>query len=192
MNDDPRSDAGLLVDLGKAFALSDFFPLKHPTLVGAILKLESALLARARDLHLEILPGGLALDGVIPARRSPHVQRLAERLNDLGVRTLTLRHEIGSEALGRFLSERRGHVPGKIELDSVTATQKLYWKVFWEQPEVADSLVTPTQRELFPLLKNMVAVPKRDRENSQWNFGSPVLLVDRPVGRGQTGEPQRE
>ena len=94
--------------------------------------------------------------------------------------------------LGRFLSERRGHTPGKVELDSVTATQKLYWKVFWEQPEVADSLVTPTQRELFPMLKNMVAVPKRDRENSQWNFGSPVLLVDRPVGRGQTGEPRRE
>lgn len=98
------SDAGLLVELAKAYALSDFYPLKHPTLVQAILKLEAELLARGQDLHLEVLPGGLALDGGIPARRSPHVKRFGERLEELGVRTVTLRHEIGSEALGRFLS----------------------------------------------------------------------------------------
>jgi len=100
----PRTEAGLLVELAKAYALSDFYPLKHPTLVQAILKLEGAFLARGQDIHLEVLPGGLALDGAIPARRSPHVHRFAEQLSELGVRTLTLRHEIGSEALGRFLS----------------------------------------------------------------------------------------
>jgi HEAT repeat protein len=98
------SDSALLVELAKAFALAEFYPLKHPTLVQAILKLEGDLLARGADLHLEVLPGGLALDGTIPNRRSPHVRRLAERLGELSVRTITLRHEIGSEALGRFLS----------------------------------------------------------------------------------------
>jgi len=98
------SDSALLVELAKGYALAEFYPLKHPTLVQAILKLEGDLLARGSDLHLESLPGGLALDGSIPNRRSPHVRRLAEQLGELGVRTLTLRHEIGSEALGRFLS----------------------------------------------------------------------------------------
>ena len=98
------TEAGLLIDLAKAYALSDFYPLKHATLVHAILKLEAQMLMRSRDLHLEVLPGGVALDGAIPARRSPHVQRLGEQLAELGVRTLTLRHDIGSEALGRFLS----------------------------------------------------------------------------------------
>jgi hypothetical protein len=100
----PLTDAAILVELSKAFALSEFYPLKHPTLVQAILKLERDLLARGTDLQLDVLPGGLALDGAIPARRSPHVQRFARQLDELGVRSLTLRHEIGSEALGRFLS----------------------------------------------------------------------------------------
>jgi hypothetical protein len=82
--------------------------------------------------------------------------------------------------LGEFLAKGNG-TAGKAELDSVQATQKLYWKIFWEQPEIADSLVTPAQRELIPLFKNMLAVPKKDREFSQWQFGRPVTLVDRPV-----------
>jgi hypothetical protein len=81
--------------------------------------------------------------------------------------------------LGEFLAKGNG-TAGKAELDSVQATQKLYWKIFWEQPEVADSLVTPAQRELIPLFKNMLATPQKDREHSQWQFGRPVTLVDRP------------
>jgi HEAT repeat protein len=100
----PLTDAALLVELAKAYALSEFYPLKHPTLVQAILKLEGDLLARGSDLHLDVLPGGIAVDGAIPARRSPHVRRFAQQLDEQGVRALTLRHEIGSEALGRFLS----------------------------------------------------------------------------------------
>ena len=83
-------------------------------------------------------------------------------------------------SLGRFLASRPEGRPGKIELDSVKVTEKAYWRVFWEQPEVADSVVTPTQRELFPILRDMLATPKRDRENSQWQFGNPVPLVDTP------------
>jgi len=81
--------------------------------------------------------------------------------------------------LGEFLAKGQGGA-GKAELDSVQATQKTYWKIFWEQPEVADSIVTPAQRELIPLFKSMLAVPKPQRENSQYQFGRPVTLVDRP------------
>jgi hypothetical protein len=66
--------------------------------------------------------------------------------------------------LGQFLAQGHGGA-GKAELDSVQATQKLYWKIFWEQPEVADSFVTPSQRELIPLFKSMLGVPKEQREH---------------------------
>ena len=79
-------------------------------------------------------------------------------------------------ALGQFLASRPEGEPGKVELDSVTTVEKAYWKAFWRQPEIADSVITPTQRELFPMLRNMVATPQRDRENSQWQFGYPVPL----------------
>ncbi len=59
-------------------------------------------------------------------------------------------------------------------LDSVAAAKKAYWKIFWEQPEIADAAITPTQRELVATLKNMMATPSKDRENSQWYFGYPV------------------
>jgi hypothetical protein len=53
-------------------------------------------------------------------------------------------------------------------------------KCFWEQPEIADSIVTPAQRELIPLFKSMLSVPKPQRERSQYQFGRPVTLADRP------------
>jgi len=81
--------------------------------------------------------------------------------------------------LGQFLAQGHGGA-GKAELDSVQTTQKAYWKVFWEQPEIADSIVTPAQRELIPLFKSMLSVPKAQREHSQYQFGRPVTLVDKP------------
>jgi hypothetical protein len=81
--------------------------------------------------------------------------------------------------LGQFLAKGNGGA-GKAELDSVQATQKLYWKVFWEQPEIADSIITPVRRELIPLMKNLLSVPKQQREHSQFIFGRPVTLVDTP------------
>ena len=93
--------------------------------------------------------------------------------------------------LGRFLAARRGTVPGKTELDSAAGAEKAYWKVFWEQPEIADSIVTATQKELFPMLRGMVAVPKKEREQSQWQFGNPVTFADpkqaTPAPRGERG-----
>ncbi|HTE45055.1 MAG TPA: carboxypeptidase-like regulatory domain-containing protein [Gemmatimonadaceae bacterium] len=80
--------------------------------------------------------------------------------------------------LGQFLSEGHGGA-GKAELDSVQATQKAYWKIFWSQPEVADSIVNPSQRELMPMFKSMLATPMKDREHSQWQFGRPVTFADK-------------
>jgi hypothetical protein len=82
--------------------------------------------------------------------------------------------------LGQFLAEHEGRDPGKAEMDSAKNTQKAYWKIFWEQPEIADSIVTPAQRELMPMFKNMLAVPLKDREHSQWQIGYPVSFADKP------------
>jgi hypothetical protein len=81
--------------------------------------------------------------------------------------------------LGEFLARGQG-AAGKAELDSAKATEKLYWKAFWEQPEIAGAIVTPAQRELMPMFKSMLAVPMKEREHSQWQFGHPVTLTDKP------------
>ncbi len=81
--------------------------------------------------------------------------------------------------LGAFLAQRGG-AAGKAELDSAQKTQKEYWTIFWAQPEVADSIITPAQRQLMPTLMGMLATPQESRKNSQWQFGHPVTLVDRP------------
>ncbi len=80
-------------------------------------------------------------------------------------------------ALGRVLALGRGDA-GRMEIDSVLTAQKAYWKIFWEQPEIADSIITSSQKELFPMMKSIVGVPKRDREHSQWQFGNPVTFLD--------------
>jgi hypothetical protein len=77
--------------------------------------------------------------------------------------------------LGQFLAERNGNA-GKAELDSVKKTQIAYWKVFWEQPEVAGEIVTPSQRPLVPMFERMIATPMEDRKHSQWQFGEPVTF----------------
>jgi len=88
--------------------------------------------------------------------------------------------------VGDFLGRREGE-PGKIELDSVSKAQKAYWKIFWEQPEVAAEVVTPTQRALIPMFQRMLETPMKERENSQWQFGHPVVLD--PKGPAQAGAP---
>ena len=80
--------------------------------------------------------------------------------------------------LGQYLSQFSDGVVTKAALDSVNASTKQYWKVFWEQPEIADSIVTPTQRELMPMLKTILMTPQKDREHSQWMFGHPVKFKD--------------
>jgi hypothetical protein len=84
--------------------------------------------------------------------------------------------------LGQYLSQFADGVATKAALDSANATTKQYWKIFWEQPEIADSIITPTQRELMPMMKGILMVPKKDREHSQWMFGHPVKLRDQDKG----------
>jgi hypothetical protein len=87
--------------------------------------------------------------------------------------------------LGQYLAQFQDGIAGKPALDSVSATRKSYWKIFWQQPEIAGETLTPMQLELFPMLKNMMQVPKKDREHSQWQFGSPVLY--KPAGSPGAG-----
>jgi hypothetical protein len=78
--------------------------------------------------------------------------------------------------LGEFLARGDG-VAGKAELDSANTIRKAYWRIFWEQPEIADSIVTATQKELYPMLRHMLNTSKKDRENSQVQFGHPVKMA---------------
>jgi hypothetical protein len=78
--------------------------------------------------------------------------------------------------LGEYLSRGNG-TAGKAEMDSASKAQKTYWRIFWEQPEIADSIVTPAQKALFPMLGRMVETPKKEREHSQWQFGHSVQMA---------------
>ena len=82
--------------------------------------------------------------------------------------------------LGQYLAQFGVAAPPEAALDSTVAAEKAYQRIFWEQPEIADSLVNSTQRDLMPMFVTMLSVPKKDREHSQWQFGHPVQLVDRP------------
>jgi hypothetical protein len=82
--------------------------------------------------------------------------------------------------LGEFLA-KQGGTANKVQLDSATATEKTYWKIFWEQPEIAGAIVTASQKELLPMFKSMAATPMKDREHSQWQFGYPVKFTDQPA-----------
>ncbi|HEX8432764.1 MAG TPA: HEAT repeat domain-containing protein [Longimicrobium sp.] len=101
---DQNTGSALLVDLSRGFALSEFYPHRHPTLTHGILKLEQAILGGGEDLKIDVNPGGLALAGQALPRRSPHAERFAARLQEHGVRSVVLRHDIGSDGLGRFLA----------------------------------------------------------------------------------------
>jgi hypothetical protein len=81
--------------------------------------------------------------------------------------------------LGLYLAAGQGDA-SKASVDSASAAHKRYWEIFWKQPEIAAEIVNPTQRDLIPMFKSMLAVPQEDRKNSQWQFGYPVQIVDRP------------
>jgi HEAT repeat protein len=98
------SVATIVVDLAKAHSLSEFYPVAHPTLAAALQRLEAALLTHGEDLFLDVAPGGVAVHGETVARRSPHVQRLAAKLSEHGVRELGMRQAVSGESLGRLLS----------------------------------------------------------------------------------------
>jgi hypothetical protein len=96
--------------------------------------------------------------------------------------------------LGEYLARGNG-AAGKAEMDSANTAKKAYWRIFWEQPEIADTIVTSTQKELFPMLRHMLNVTKKDRENSQMQFGFPVTMPAAPKppvpGAGTPATPPR-
>ena len=126
-------------------------------------------LSNTSDLHKFVL---VQSDSLFLSRSQVAALQHADSVFSAQVRALYV-------PLGEYLAQGQGGA-GKAELDSVQATQKAYWKIFWQQPEIADSIVTPSQKELLPLLKSIVAVPQQDREHSQWQFGNPVTYTDKP------------
>ena len=73
--------------------------------------------------------------------------------------------------LGDYLAKEPEGSAGKAALDTVAAVQKSYWKSFWSQPEIANEILTPLQRELLPMMKNLVAVPQKDRSFRSGTLG---------------------
>lgn len=96
------------------------------------------------------------------------------------LRVLDSTFSAGVRAIYRPLAEYLATIPGGRSnaeaLERVTAAKKEYWKLFWQQPEIADSVVSATQRELVPPLRDMLRTTQKDREGSQWYFGYPVTL----------------
>jgi hypothetical protein len=131
--------------------------------------LASFYLSRTSSIHKALLEES---DSLFLSASQIAALRRADSVFSARVRALYL-------PLGEHLAQGHGGA-GKSELDSVQTTQKEYWKVFWEQPEIADSIVTPVQRALIPMLGRMLATPQSDREHSQWQFGHPVTFVDTP------------
>ena len=99
-----RTVSSIVVDIAKGHSLSEYYPIVHPTLVTQLHRVEEALSGLGDDLAINVAPGGLAVAGETVARRSPHVQRLAAKLTDLGVREVVFQHHVHAESLGRFLS----------------------------------------------------------------------------------------
>jgi hypothetical protein len=83
-------------------------------------------------------------------------------------------------ALGQFLAGTSGDAT-KAELDSANATDTIYWSIFWDQPEIAAAIITPSQRELVPMIKTMLSIPPENRKHAQWRFGYPVTPVEKPA-----------
>lgn len=91
--------------------------------------------------------------------------------------------------LGKYLVQFAGASPTKAALDSAGAAKKAYWRVFWEQPEIAGAIVNATQRDLMPVLRDMLATPKAQRQNAQWFFGNPVRMEKAPASLAPIAPP---
>jgi hypothetical protein len=79
--------------------------------------------------------------------------------------------------LGQYLAQFAGGAATKLAVDSTTKAKAAYWAAFWEQPEIAVALLTPTQRDLMPLLRDMYATPKAVRTHARWMFGNDVKFA---------------
>jgi HEAT repeat protein len=96
--------ARLAVELAKAYALSEFYPHSHPTLVTGLHAVEAVLLGSVQPFRLTICGEGVRLGDGSPAPRSAHLERFGARLAAHGVELLLIRNDVGEGPLGRFLS----------------------------------------------------------------------------------------
>ena len=79
--------------------------------------------------------------------------------------------------LAEFLASQPDGVASKAALDSVKATTKKYWEIFWKQPEIAAEVLMPQQIDVMSLLKDMLTIPQDKRKGNQYYFGSNVTLT---------------
>jgi len=100
------------------------------------------------------------------------IEQLRQRDSVFGARVRDL-----YRPLAQFLAAQPDGVASKVALDSVKATTKRYWELFWEQPEIAGPIISPEQLAVFPMLKDMMNTTPTQRKGSQWFFGSSVPLV---------------
>ena len=78
--------------------------------------------------------------------------------------------------LGQFLASANG-AAGPAQMDSVRAADKAYQRLFWAQVEIADAIISPTQRELMPFLKRMLGASQGERERERYSVGFPVAMT---------------
>lgn len=78
--------------------------------------------------------------------------------------------------LGEELARPEHRVPGREMTARASRAAEAYSRLFWEQVPVAADVLTPIQRQLFPLLGTLLGVRPEDRLSSRWTFGYPVTV----------------
>ncbi|MCU0635814.1 MAG: hypothetical protein MUE41_13145 [Gemmatimonadaceae bacterium] len=80
--------------------------------------------------------------------------------------------------LAHYLTSAGTAGVSKAAVDTVKATEKAFWRLFWETPPQIDSVLTPMQRDLAPGLKGLLQTPVRQREGTMtFLAGAAVPLV---------------
>jgi hypothetical protein len=77
------------------------------------------------------------------------------------------------EPLGAYLANEGTGARGAA-LERVEAAHREYWRIFWEQPEIAAELLSLSQRALMPVLTGMLSLAPEQRIGAQQVFGYPV------------------
>lgn len=81
--------------------------------------------------------------------------------------------------LGHYLAGRSAKAVGPAALDTVKATEAGYQQQFWRAVEHMATILTPSQRQLLPILDQMLATPPARRPNAFFGFGHLVDLFPR-------------
>ncbi|MCU0647976.1 MAG: carboxypeptidase-like regulatory domain-containing protein [Gemmatimonadaceae bacterium] len=77
--------------------------------------------------------------------------------------------------LARYLTAAGAVGISKAAVDTTKATEKAFWRMFWQTPERIDSVLTPMQRDLAPGLKGMLQRTAREREGARVFYGGAAV-----------------